>query len=65
MNSSKEVLTKAYSKDFRSKLFASCDSVKGARHSSLPQEISSGPETVGPKKAMTRARGQGRSRIAS
>ena len=34
-------------------------------HSSLLQEISSGPETVGPKKATTRARSRRRSRIAS
>ena len=34
-------------------------------HSFLPQEISVGPETVEPKKATTRARSQGRSRIAS
>ena len=34
-------------------------------HSSLPQEISSGPETVGSEKATTRVRCQRRSRIAS
>jgi hypothetical protein len=34
-------------------------------HSSLPQKISLGPETVETKKATTRARCQGRSRIAS
>jgi len=34
-------------------------------HSSLPQEISSGPETVEPEKATTRVRCQMRSRIAS